>query len=613
MFAARGFEGASTREIAARAGVNISSLHYHWESKETLYFAVFRNIFDRIVDLLRNTLAPLLAQRRRARAGDRRSPCAALFDFFADNPNVPKLLMRRIVENEDIDVGIERDILVPAWARLLGVARPPRAPSAPGRRVAALHAVGALGAARLPARQPLLSEPARRQRPHAAAARAACASTSSRLVHRLLGRLRAMRALITASFDAAALARLARHMEVVHEDWKVRQSIYFDGAAVRARASARWAPTCSSSRPTSSTPRCSTTCPLRMIGCCRGDPVNIDLELATRKGIPVFHTPGRNADAVADLTLAFMLMLARQLPAIARHLSRRRRRPRRERGRLPEALHALHGRRARRPHGRARRPRRGRARGGGAARRLQGARPRLRSLRAPTPPPGRRRSCALDALLREADFVSLHAPVTPETQNLLSRERLALMKPTAYLVNTARAALTDEDALYDMLRDGRLAGAALDVLAEEPLRPGNRFLALPNVDRDAAHRRRHRRRDAPPERHHRRRDRAPSPRRAPALDREPGGARRAAAERRWTALVTLDAGHRLRALRRLRPPRAGRSPRRRSRFTTASSATRTCRSCAASTSTRRRSGASLARCARAVARGVCRRARRSAA
>jgi AcrR family transcriptional regulator len=62
VFASRGFQGASTREIAARAGVNISSLHYHWESKETLYFAVFRNIFDRIVDLLKNTLAPHIAR-----------------------------------------------------------------------------------------------------------------------------------------------------------------------------------------------------------------------------------------------------------------------------------------------------------------------------------------------------------------------------------------------------------------------------------------------------------------------------------------------------------------------------------------------------------------------
>ena len=61
VFAARGFEGASTREIAARAGVNISGLHYHWESKETLYFAVFRNIFDQLVGLLQTTLAPLLS------------------------------------------------------------------------------------------------------------------------------------------------------------------------------------------------------------------------------------------------------------------------------------------------------------------------------------------------------------------------------------------------------------------------------------------------------------------------------------------------------------------------------------------------------------------------
>jgi AcrR family transcriptional regulator len=114
VFAARGYQGASTREIAARAGVNISSLHYHWASKETLYFAVFRNIFDRIVDLLRNTLAPLLA-RRGGRERIIELTMRELFDFFADNPNVPKLLMRRIIENEQIDVGIERDILVPAW------------------------------------------------------------------------------------------------------------------------------------------------------------------------------------------------------------------------------------------------------------------------------------------------------------------------------------------------------------------------------------------------------------------------------------------------------------------------------------------------------------------
>jgi AcrR family transcriptional regulator len=114
VFAARGFEGASTREIAARAGVNISSLHYHWESKETLYVAVFRNIYDQIVALLQNTLAPLLAHHREPEAVID-LVMRQLFDFFADNPHVPKLLVRRIIENEDSDVGIERDILTPAW------------------------------------------------------------------------------------------------------------------------------------------------------------------------------------------------------------------------------------------------------------------------------------------------------------------------------------------------------------------------------------------------------------------------------------------------------------------------------------------------------------------
>jgi AcrR family transcriptional regulator len=115
IFAEKGFEGASTREIAARAAVNISSLHYHWESKETLYVSVFRNVFDRIVDLLQNTLGPLMVRNpKRDEAID--TAMGQVFDFFADNPNVPKLLLRRIVEDKDVDVGIDRDVLVPAWS-----------------------------------------------------------------------------------------------------------------------------------------------------------------------------------------------------------------------------------------------------------------------------------------------------------------------------------------------------------------------------------------------------------------------------------------------------------------------------------------------------------------
>jgi autoinducer 2 (AI-2) kinase len=286
-----------------------------------------------------------------------------------------------------------------------------------------------------------------------------------------------MRALITASFDAAAKARLARHMDVVHEDWKARGSIYFDGAEFARRIREVGADVLIVEADLVHA-EVLEACPLRMIGCCRGDPVNVDLALATRKGIPVFHSPGRNADAVADLTLAFMLMLLRHLPAVhdAFHgdgvrvesagdfLELYTRFSGRELGGRTVGLVGLGavGREV-------------------AARlvafkaRVLAADPFLREA-----PPGVELR-PLDDLLPECDILSLHAAVTSETQHLLSRERLARLRPSALVVNTARAALTDEDALFEMLRDGRLAGAALDVLAEEPLRPGNRFLRLPNV------------------------------------------------------------------------------------------------------------------------------------
>jgi len=114
VFAEKGFAGASTREIAAKAHVNISSLHYHWESKETLYFAIFEDIYDRILDLVRGSIPARIESSKAGRAVVEEA-MGALFDFFADHPNVPKLLVRRLLENEEGHVDIERDILVPAW------------------------------------------------------------------------------------------------------------------------------------------------------------------------------------------------------------------------------------------------------------------------------------------------------------------------------------------------------------------------------------------------------------------------------------------------------------------------------------------------------------------
>jgi D-3-phosphoglycerate dehydrogenase len=87
----------------------------------------------------------------------------------------------------------------------------------------------------------------------------------------------------------------------------------------------------------------------------------------------------------------------------------------------------------------------------------------------------------LDAALPGADFVSIHCPKTPETVGMFDAARLKRMKPQAYLINTARGGIIDEAALYDALTSGRLAGAGLDVFAQEPPAVPNPLFELPNV------------------------------------------------------------------------------------------------------------------------------------
>ena len=123
-------------------------------------------------------------------------------------------------------------------------------------------------------------------------------------------------------------------------------------------------------------------------------------------------------------------------------------------------------------------------------------------------------------------MLTLHCPDTPENYGLISAERIRAMKRGAYFSNLARAALVDDEALYAALRDGHLAGAALDVFADEPVRPENRYVQLPNVlvsphlggaTRDVV---RHQTRPD------RRRDRSVAARRAAALHRQSRRARK---------------------------------------------------------------------------------------
>lgn len=112
VFAAKGFEGASTREIAAKAEVNISSLHYHWESKETLYLAIFERIFQQLIELLRDEIVmPATAEDAR---GVIERAMGITFDFYIDNPTIPKLLMRRVMEGETVEQSASRNALGPA-------------------------------------------------------------------------------------------------------------------------------------------------------------------------------------------------------------------------------------------------------------------------------------------------------------------------------------------------------------------------------------------------------------------------------------------------------------------------------------------------------------------
>jgi glycerate dehydrogenase len=85
----------------------------------------------------------------------------------------------------------------------------------------------------------------------------------------------------------------------------------------------------------------------------------------------------------------------------------------------------------------------------------------------------------LDGLFEQADVVTLHCPLTEQTQHMVNTDRLSLMKPSAYLINTARGPLIDESAVASALKDGQLAGAALDVLSSEPPDAGNPLLTAP--------------------------------------------------------------------------------------------------------------------------------------
>ncbi len=285
-----------------------------------------------------------------------------------------------------------------------------------------------------------------------------------------------MKALITASFAAASIHRLERHMAVVHEDWKRDRKLHFDGEKFAAHIQEVGADVLIVEADLVHE-EVLTRCRPRMIGCCRGDPVNVDRDTATRLGIPIIFAPGRNADAVADLALAFMLCLARHVYAVNTALKNGRLRfegtgdylaaydrySGRELGGCTVGVVGLG------VVGRA------------VARRLIGFGARILAYDPYGSGAEDVSRVDLETLLRQSDIVTVHCVANQETYGLIGAAELATMKPGALLLNLARASVVDEDALYDALTSGRLGGAALDVFSQEPVQPDNRFVALPNV------------------------------------------------------------------------------------------------------------------------------------
>ncbi|MEN6438665.1 MAG: 2-hydroxyacid dehydrogenase [Syntrophobacter sp.] len=213
---------------------------------------------------------------------------------------------------------------------------------------------------------------------------------------------------------------------------------------------------------------------LRLVGAARAGQENLDVAAATQRGIIVHNIMGRNAQAVSDFAIGLLFAEARNIARAHHGIKQGTWRKKFVNSEfIPEVMGKTLGLVGFGYIGRL------------VAQKLAGFKLKVLVYDPFLPEEAITGYGAVkvtkEELFKQADFVSIHARLTEDTRGLIGREVLSLMKPTAILVNTARAGLIDDDALYEALKEKRIGGAALDVHTSEPLGENSRWLELDNI------------------------------------------------------------------------------------------------------------------------------------
>ncbi len=287
-----------------------------------------------------------------------------------------------------------------------------------------------------------------------------------------------MKALITASITDEVLEELKKKMEVTYESWRDTGNIYFDIKEMIEKL--KDFDVFITVADDLKKPELFEQTDLKLIVSCRGDPFNINLDAATKKKIPVIYTPNRNVVAVAELTVGLILSLARNLTKLDRFLHSDdfeiiefedwiKCYNKFMGGELEGKTIGIVG------FGQI---------GQRVAERLKPfgvnfliydpyvSEEKIKEYGNKTD---------IDLLMKDSDFITLHAVATEENDNLINEERIKMMKNSGYLINTAKGSLVDYDYLHVALSKNEIAGAALDVFPLEPIDEDNEFLKLENV------------------------------------------------------------------------------------------------------------------------------------